>query len=355
MNRSSSVARLFTLGCGVAFVVACADLDGPADEHVDQSESGIIGGTPDFEHDAVVAIFGPVIAGKVSSCTGTIIHHEPPSAYILTAAHCFGSGPIQVSLIGDDYNNPTKVMSVVDYVLHPQYNGNSGDYEYDFAMIQVTGATGTVPVIPPMSPAEDVLNVGSQVDHVGYGLLSYPNGQTSVRHHVLGALDQVGSIQILYQQPSSGPCSGDSGGPNLAASNAGEERVAGVISYGDETCASFGVSGRVSFVYDSFIVPFVGTTPSGSSSTATTTTGVGGGDPTTTGVGGAGPSSGAGANSNWTAPGVEEEDYGDGTLLTSGSCSVDADGPDADGSSGRQDSWAWLIAALGLIALRRRG
>lgn len=330
------------MGFGVALACtlnACSVESPPGpEERLGQSESWIINGQLDFEHDAVVAVFG-----QQSGCTGTIIHRNASNVYVLTAAHCFGPGPLQQVVVADDYNQSiSAIYNVVDYQLHPQYNANQNTF--DFAMMRASGGTDSTPVIGVLSPALDQLAGGTAVDHVGYGLVSYPNGQTSARHHAAGTLSQVATYQISYNQPVAGPCSGDSGGPNLVDTPEGE-RVAGVISFGDQECNQFGVSGRASAVYDSFIVPFVGEEPSTSS-----TGGMGG----VGGAGGAGvpvggsSSTGQGAgpsDGNWGAPGADEKDY-DGVLIESG-CSMHP--------AGRGSGLAWLGAlVLAAAALRRR-
>jgi secreted trypsin-like serine protease len=213
--------------------------------------------------------------------------------------------------------------------------------------MRLNGADANTPVIPAMRPADDAIVNGTILDHVGYGLISYPNGQSSVRHHVLGnanqdVLGQLGLSPSLYisylQTGGSGPCSGDSGGPNLVITPGGE-RVAGVISFGDQQCAQFGVSGRVSAVYDSFIAPYIGNPPPPDPSSSSSS-----------GVGGATSSGGAtvgagGASTHWTAGSSDVDDNFDGDVVTS-SCAMD---PRQRGGGG----W-WLVLALGL-ALGLRG
>ena len=65
-------------------------------------------------------------------------------------------------------------------------------------------------------------------------------------------------LTFNYNQPNGGPCSGDSGGPQLTL---GTERVAGVTSTGDQNCNIMGTSGRISAVYDSFIMAYINGTP----------------------------------------------------------------------------------------------
>lgn len=205
----------------------------------------IVGGELDTKHQSVVAIFG-----TQSACTATIIAVKGNQGYALTAAHCVKDAP-QYVVQGNDYNSAsTIVYEVVQYKAHPSYNGQV----YDFAMVRFTGAGAKTPVTPAMTPAQDGLKPGSTLEFVGYGLTE--NGPTTKRHHVFGNIDDLSSLTFDYQQQSGGPCAGDSGGPSLTVVN-GVEYVSGVTSYGDQNCTQYGVSGRVSAVYDSFILPFI--------------------------------------------------------------------------------------------------
>lgn len=327
-----------------AAATACAapmddELEGER-EQVGRAELPIINGTPDTTHPSAVAL----VSFQGSGCSGSIIHVSGSDAYVLTAAHCI---PMDEVRIGTNYFNPEAVLSVQQQQRHPNYQGD----DYDIAMIRATGATPSTPVVGPMSPAEDIMAPGTQIEHVGFGVTSPGGGgNNSQRLRTVNTIDQVGSIEIGYSQPSSGPCNGDSGGPGYVQVSDGTQRVAGVVSRGDPFCNEYGISGKVSAFYDSFIVPFIGQTPT-TSAAATTSTGVGG-----MGAGGAGAgeavATGAGAGDAWVAPDTEEVDY-DGTLVTSG-CQV---GP--AGSGNARDSWlAWLwvaLAGVGVGMRRRRG
>jgi uncharacterized protein (TIGR03382 family) len=288
--------------------VGCSSDHGFPDERFAATESWIINGQIDTNHDAVVAVFA-----QQSGCTATLIHKDGNNAFGLTAAHCFGFGNLQVAVIGDDYNNPDAVLDIFDHQIHPQYVPQENSY--DFAVFKTCGAGASTPIIPALRPEEDTLQVGSQIDHVGYGLLSYPNGSTSVRHHAIGQVDQLAITR---------------------------ERVAGVISYGDQGCENYGVSGRVTSVYTNFIAPYIGN-PQPTTVSSTTASGA------TTGVGsggaGSGPTSGAGAtDGDWVAGNLADRDI-DGNLQSG--CSTS--GHRAPGSL----AWLWALALLGLVRRRR--
>ena len=261
MPRPALRSALVLLCAVSAF--ACSD-DPPSENYGDTNDA-IINGTPDTTHQAVV-----LVAGNNSACSGTIVHTNGSTGHVLTAAHC---GSPQYVIQGNDYNNPTAVYNVVDYLGHPNYNGQV----YDFMMVRFTGAGSGTPVIPAMSPAEDNLTTGTQIRHVGYGKSGPPPGQNNtIRREILGNLSGVQSLSLFYNQPQGGPCSGDSGGPQLSL---GTERVAGVTSAGDPNCASNGYSGRTSAVYDSFIMAYINNAPIGGMNcdqcTEASTTGMG--------------------------------------------------------------------------------
>jgi len=309
-------------------------------ESVRAVDQTIINGIPDYDHDAVVAIF----ASEGSGCTGTIIFQLESDVYVLTAAHCFDKGDIDVIVVADDYmDESAQSFSVVESQVHPNYD--AGDLAYDFAMIRAK-AFIPLPVIPALAPGEDILIPGAQVQHVGYGLTSFPDGQTTQRHQTTGELAQVGSIQLAYEQPTSGPCQGDSGGPNLVTVNGGEERVAGVISFGDEGCDEIGVSGRASSVYTTFVYQFIGVDPStpGTTVSASASTGVGGGLP---GAGGATAAGGAGSGEEWMAGATERVDFVGEPLH---SCAASTAALPTRNHAG----WMFGLAWLAMFALRRR-
>lgn len=238
---------LFLWGAGVG-----CEASGSGELGHETLRAPIINGNLDTTHHAVVAVFL-----SMGACSGTIIHRDGGNAWVLTAAHCVTpNAPVSVAQ-GDDYTSPVATYPVVDYAYHPAYSGPGG--LFDLAVVRVTGATASTPVIPALTPAEDILAAGTQVRHVGYGVTSYPSGYTTERHETINTINAVAAYHFDYLQPTTGPCSGDSGGPALTVG--GTERVAGVISGGDQTCSQYGVSGRVSAVYNSFILPFINGTP----------------------------------------------------------------------------------------------
>jgi uncharacterized membrane protein YgcG len=304
-------------------------------ERIGADGHAIINGELDKSHQAVVALFG-----MMSGCTGTLLHVNGGYGYILTAAHCFSGGPLEVAVRGVDYDAPDQVLQVVDSLVHPDYDAKQN--LFDFAMLKVIPAANALQQILPLAPEEDVLKVGLAIEHVGYGLVSYPNGHTSQRHHAFGTLDELYPGVFAYNQPNTGPCSGDSGGPTLVETAVGP-RVAGVISFGDQDCKSIGVSGRVSVVYDDFIRPYVGDSlPQPDTSGSSSTTGSGGSASASSTTSTSAASSGAGGAKSgaWTAGELTHKEHA-GDIVTSG-CSASPGAP--------ARSFGWPVAALCFLA-----
>ena len=236
-------------------LIACSDEAPPAQGGaLGEVSDSIINGTPDTTHQAVVF----VDMGNYA-CSGTIIAVNGNYAYVLTAAHCITPHTPQGVVVGNNYTTGA-YYPAVESQAHPAYAGDGTPY--DFGMIRVTGASGSTPVIPAAT-SPDGLHVGSVVRHVGYGLISYPNGDTTTRHYGDNTIAELSSSppEFDYNQPTIGPCSGDSGGPALSTS--GPEVVVGTVSRGDGTCDIQGISERVAAVHDTFIQPFIDGTPIG--------------------------------------------------------------------------------------------
>ncbi|HVH43436.1 MAG TPA: trypsin-like serine protease, partial [Labilithrix sp.] len=110
----------------------------------------------------------------------------------------------------------------------------------------------------PVAPIalNDTMNAswqGRPLTFVGFGAT---NGRTGAgggtKRAVSIALSQIGSTQFAYVDRTKNTCFGDSGGPAFAQDAAGNLLLAGVTSYGDQTCTQFGVDTRVD-AFKSFI------------------------------------------------------------------------------------------------------
>jgi hypothetical protein len=247
----STVASV-TLAVLASLATGCGDASDVHPLPIGRTELPVINGTVDNSHPAVVAI-----VGGNAACSATIIQVDANNGigHALTAAHCDG---MQYVLQGVDYNNPDATYPIIDHLDHPNYN----QQVYDFQMVRFNGASGQTPVIPAMTPQDDNLAPGSQIRHVGYGKSGPPPGQNnSVRHQFVSSVSQLDTLMVYYDYNGGGTCFGDSGGPQLTTQN---ERVASVSSFVfGNNCDQGGGSGRVSAVYDTFVVPYINNAPIG--------------------------------------------------------------------------------------------
>ena len=251
--RNFAPFALVALG---AAALSCSS-EGNLSEQIEQREAAIFYGSADYQHDAVVAVY----TGN-GMCSGTIIDRDGSNAYVLTAAHCAtGSASQMAVFVGNDYYSGQQYQ-VAEVDQHPLYDGTNGSAN-DFAMLRITGASASLSTIPAMSPADDNLAAGTQVDLVGYGRTD-DSSYNTVRRHIVKPIYELTAAHLAFDQSGTtgGACEGDSGGPTLTTS--GTERVAGVASFvganSGDPCLGQGWYGRVSVVYDSFIQPFINNT-----------------------------------------------------------------------------------------------
>ena len=227
----------------VATFVIGATLGGcsHAETPVGAAREPIINGVLDTSHDAVVVVAGPSI-----TCTATIVHTDGSMGAALTAASCVDAVTVTHVLQGDDVASPDVTHSIVDTEIHPGWDP-SGPVN-DFALVWFTGASAATPAMPVVGAATDPSAPGLAVTALGYGLSGPPPGTSDTRRRRIGlTLGTVSSTELTLDVSSGGPCSGDSGGPVLADVG-GVETIIGVSSYGDASCESFAVAGRVSSV-----------------------------------------------------------------------------------------------------------
>ena len=245
---------LTPLFLGSLLVLGCAQ-GGPApdEERVESDEAAIINGSPDLTHTAVVAVLAPDFA-----CTGTVLQVKGTTGYVLTAAHCCPANdlPNQI-VIGPNYTtgviHAVVAGSVVKDSCYQDYAGSTDDV----CLLKFTNAAG-VPVIPAMTPQTDTLTIGTPITYVGYGITVAPPGDNnSTRRYVDKMIGKVDPYFVEYASAGvSGTCQGDSGGPGLVKVN-GQDMVASVTSYGDQSCNQLGASVRTSAVYTDFIAPYL--------------------------------------------------------------------------------------------------
>lgn len=251
-------------------LAGCAGLDEPGllgggslegepieGDGVDGKGDEIVGGSAFSDLPAV----GALAYGSSTFCTGTLI----TPTRVLTAAHCIeGARVSSMSFITGPSNRQIQTSTrVVRAVPHPSYD--SRRLVNDIAYLDLASAPpGVTPigVVPSITSAW----VGVDLLHVGYGV---SNGSTQTgggtKRAVVMPITQVSSSTFRYGGNGRNTCNGDSGGPALYRNSSGQYLVAGVTSYGDQYCTSYGVNTRadvfLSFLGVSGGAPSPGPTP----------------------------------------------------------------------------------------------
>ncbi len=231
-------------------LIACADMI-----EIDSIDQEILGGTP-----APVGAFPTVVAVANSGlCTGTLISPD----WVLTAAHCILAAALGFSSQQQVTDNTFIILDTdnifggggtqrqaADTIPHPSFRLNGlGDNDIGLVRLQtaVTDRAGT-----PINRFNEDARSGIAVDMVGYGATQVGGGGSG---SLFVLLDKVttscsnfgvsdANLICFTQTDGTGKCQGDSGGPSFATIG-GVQRVVGVTSFGDQTCAQFGADTRV--------------------------------------------------------------------------------------------------------------
>lgn len=188
-------------------------------------------------------------------CTGTVIGKRT----VLTAAHCVEAFTGQPSIyFGADINNssdPTLLgtVKVVGYAPHPQWN--SFTLKNDIAILQLESdaLTSASPILASPIGSE---TVGSTLTLVGFGTTSgFGSTGTGKKRVTQTMLDTFDATTLSWQDTQHNTCYGDSGGPAFLTFD-DTPVLAGVTSWGDQTCQFSGVDTRV----DAYAKTFITTT-----------------------------------------------------------------------------------------------
>ncbi len=202
------------------------------------------------QQNAIVGITDRFTAGAF--CSGTLVSVD----VVLTAQHCVEGYDADdlVVLFGIDEFAPVLELNSVDV--------RATDPDTDIALIRLESAppADIARPLPIAIEAPDQADVGTLVEAAGYG--DTQDGSEG-RFFVTELFDSFDAGFITVNgQGERGVCFGDSGGPLMQVSDAGDVRVLGTLSYGDEKCTNFDSFARAD-AQRAFIEEWTGPTPAG--------------------------------------------------------------------------------------------
>lgn len=239
MLRAVGLPR--TLGLLVVALIGCA-----SDELASRA-APILAGARDESSTAVVAIVQNVGACGAPildcGCSGVLVAPR----VVLTAGHCLENAPASALEIffGSSIEAAGERIGVVEGHLHPAYD--RATHAYDVAALVLAKAAPAAPVRLRVSP----VTVDLEVRVSGFGIDDPKAGRTGVRRSGTAQITDVAEVEFRIAAKPAMTCHGDSGGPVFVG-----EELAGITTWGDPPCASFGVAARVDRL-DAFLSPIL--------------------------------------------------------------------------------------------------
>ncbi len=228
-------------------LVACGEADAPESA---TKKSFIVGGEIENGYAAV----GALVADGEFFCTGTLVRQD----IVVTAAHCLEElqRPEQVQFfLGTDATNlgSGSLLPVSAFRMHPDY---PRDEDADIGIMRL-GRAAEVQPIPLNQAALANEVIGQKATFVGYGAVGYKgeSDEAGLKRSVEVTVREINPKAFRYSDPDKGTCHGDSGGPAFI-DIAGQQRLIGVTSWGDDNCEEFGVNTRTD-AYIQFLRAFM--------------------------------------------------------------------------------------------------